>query len=204
MKVLQPFRDVQLFMEGEKYLLGADLIPTVESLRRVFKQTCTQRMERANGRNATALDKKVNTLLQDMYKDFEARWGDGNRLLIDSSGPRQQPRGYSKVHALAMACNPKTNDLPFVTAQDRDRIWAWVQEEVEKILIEWGPRALPGHKRRPTARWSKNIAAVTRCSKAGPDGRHRPGEGLESGVSPHAALPSCACSGISSWSRPAG
>ena len=28
-----------------------------------------------------------------------------------------------------------------------------------------------------TARWSKNIAAVTRCSKAGPDGRHRPGEG---------------------------
>ena len=112
------------------------------------KKTCTQRMERANGRNATALDKKVNTLLQDMYKDFEARWGDGNRLLIDSSGPRQQPRGYSKVHALAMACNPKTNDLPFVTAQDRDRIWAWVQEEVEKILIEWGPRALPGHKRR--------------------------------------------------------
>ena len=63
-QVLEPFRNAQLFLEGEKYVSSSYVIPTVFLCRELLRKG-----------QANTIPQSVRALSQTMNTDFEAQWG---------------------------------------------------------------------------------------------------------------------------------
>ena len=109
--VLKPFRDVQEFLEGEKYATASWVLPSVFICRVALQNGCEKEGE-------------VGELCRVMKNDFDARWGDDNKQVFTGEiirGSRQRQKGIHPAFVLATFLHPQLKLLNQTGMNDASR-----------------------------------------------------------------------------------
>ena len=82
------FKLAQEKLEGEKYITGSLVVPTIEGIRNDLYMTRLSFHDSPKGL----------VVMDAVIAGFEMRFGDGKNVCeVDQEGPSRQPKGYTKV-----------------------------------------------------------------------------------------------------------
>lgn len=146
-KVLLPFKEVQILMEGEKYVTSS-LIPGLISLVRKGLQDTLSDCDNLQC---------VTDLAAKMMKKFEEDFGAGGRDTVfkehQSLGVCNRLKGFPLKVMMCSALDPRTKNLTGIPkGRDRDDVWESVRETLFKNWRNEQERTRPPVAERPPLR----------------------------------------------------
>lgn len=123
--VHQPFKAVQLMMEGEKYITLSFVPILVKGLRDSLREKVAGMKEEVGAdteTTASAREKVVETL-EAMHADFNSQWGDdASNQLNYQIGHRNRPIGVHRLAVVAHVLDPRFKRLRYIPRDRRTNV----------------------------------------------------------------------------------
>lgn len=133
--ILQPFANIQTFLEGSSYITSSWVPYVVAEMRNSLNHLITTLTQPSNDHDNQQREiyATLLPLVEDMLSKFTERFGDGNSGIKQTRGSRNIQVGISKAYYLSAILDPRTKKLSYLTDECKKE----VEELLEKEIIEY-------------------------------------------------------------------
>jgi len=122
------FKEVQLQLEGEKYITVSLVIPALELVRHHLHT-----MREAYLAAAAPIGVAV---MNDVIAAFEQRFGDGSCITEFKEGPSRQPQGYTAAQVMGVCLDPRFVPLTCIPPNQEAAAWTIVRNKLISVINE--------------------------------------------------------------------
>ena len=145
-KALEPFMQIQKYLEGVKYVTIGYIPALVFGMRTSIK-TLIDEFQPVEIEEITTeeigfekIRAKLHHVANEMNEKFEARWGQGNEGTVfdehKSYGPNKIRKGLPLVAMLGAVLDPRTKYLIGIPKSEHEFVWKALSDEMVKVVDE--------------------------------------------------------------------